>query len=392
MKSRIAAGSMIFDSWDIAPSVIAHLVSQGVTSFYLTDHRSSGSPRDEFLRMIPEEAVIHWVRKESPRFTQMVTLTALANLARKDGFDAFIPFDADEFFVGSGRPLIDEIEDWLDHESTLSLRCEMINFYQSSEVKTFTPGGLSSVRYSANQATGPKKNTQERNPQFRRFPFSYRHSKAIMRLVHGSEGDYNWINFGNHHVVNISTKEIYPATESTVIKVLHLPYRSRDGITARRGNKLRKKPAGIFTFDTGSAEFAMTDIEREKEWQMASIPTGAILDKINVGGATATRDSRLSDLGPVISSLLRSPQSAKTPWIDESARMADVCQDLAMSLVVFSGLTQSRFMEPQNSNNSGHPSPAAYQALERKVTKLQAKIDELRPNLFRSLLNKLRKR
>lgn len=383
---------MIFDSWDIAPSVIAHLVSQGVTDFYLADHRSTGSPRDEFLSTIPENAVIHWVRKDSPRFTQMVTLTALANLARKDGFEAFIAFDADEFFVGSERPLVDEIVDWLDTESTIALRCEMINFYQSHEVQTFTPRALSSVRYSADKGLGPNDSPQERNPQFRRFPFYYRRSKVIMRLVPGSEGDYDWINFGNHHVVNISTKERYPATRSASIKVLHLPYRSREGITARKGNKLRKKPAGIFTFDTGSAEFSMTDGEREKEWQLASIPTGMNLEQTKVGEATATRDSRISDLEPVITSLLRPRKSPKAACIDESARMADIGQDLAMSLVVFAGLTQSRFLDGSNSDNSKTQSPADYQKLERKIMKLQARINTLRPNLLRLILNRLRRR
>ncbi|MCF8546899.1 MAG: glycosyltransferase family 2 protein [Microbacteriaceae bacterium] len=392
VKSRVAAGSMIFDSWDIAASVIAHFVSQGVTDFYLADHRSTGNPRDEFLSTIPENAVIHWVRKESPRFTQMVTLTALANLARKDGFEAFIAFDADEFFVGSERPLVDEIVDWLDNESTMSLRCEMINFYQSHEVQTFTPGALSSVRYSANKGLAPNESRQERNPQFRRFPFYYRRSKAIMRLVPGSEGDCDWINFGNHHVMNISTKERYPATRSATIKVLHLPYRSREGITARKGNKLRKKPAGIFTFDTGSAEFSMTDSEREKEWQLASIPAGTILPEMKVGEATAVLDARISNLEPKITSLLRSPKSPKAAWIDESTRIADVSQDLAMSLVVFAGLTQSRFLDGSNSDNSKPQSPVDYQKLERKIIKLQSRIDNLRPNLLRLVLNRLRRR
>ena len=392
VKSRVAAGSMIFDSWDIAPSVIAHLVSQGVTDFYLADHRSTGSPREEFLSTIPKNAVIHWVRKESPRFTQMVTLTALANLARKDGFEAFIAFDADEFFVGSDRSLVDEIEDWLDTESTIALRCEMINFYQSHDVQTFTPRALSSVRYSANKGLGPNAGPQERNPQFRRFPFYYRRSKVIMRLVPGGEGDYDWINFGNHHVVNISTKERYAATRSETIKVLHLPYRSREGITARKGNKLRKKPAGIFTFDTGSAEFSMTDSEREKEWQLASIPSGTTVSEIKVGDATAALDSRISDLEPVITSLLRPRKSPAASWIDESTRMADVAQDLAMSLVVFAGLTQSRFLEGSSADNSKPHAPVDYQKLERKVIKLQSKINDLRPNLLRLVLNRLRRR
>jgi hypothetical protein len=383
---------MIFDSWDIAESVIAHFVSQGVTDFYLADHRSTGSPRDEFLSVIPENAVIHWVRKESPRFTQMVTLTALANLARKDGFEAFIAFDADEFFVGSERPLIDEIVDWLDNDSTISLRCEMINFYQSHEVQTFTPRALSSVRYSANKGLDPNEGPQEGNPEFRRFPFYYRRWKVIMRLVPGSEGDHNWINFGNHHVINISTREPYPATRSASIKVLHLPYRSREGITARKGNKLRRAPAGIFTFDTGSAEFSMTDSEREKEWQLASIPTGTDLEVTKVGVATATRDTRISDLEPVITSLLRPRKSPKASWVDESARMADVSQDLAMSLVSLAGLTQSRFLDGSNSNNQKPQSPADYQILERKIIKLRAKINDMRPNLLRLILNRLRRR
>jgi hypothetical protein len=72
--------------------------------------------------------------------------------------------------------------------------------------------------------------------------------------------------------------------------------------------------------------------------------------------------------------------------------MADVCQDLAMSLVVFAGLTQSRFLDGSNSDNSKPQAPVDYQKLERKVIKLQARINNLRPNLLRILLNRLRRR
>jgi hypothetical protein len=109
--ARVAAGSMIFDSWDIAVPVVTHLVNQGITDFYMLDHRSSGNPREGFLRQIPAEAKVRWVHKSTPIISQASVMTSLAHLARKDGFDAFVPFDADEFFTGRSRPLVDEVRD-----------------------------------------------------------------------------------------------------------------------------------------------------------------------------------------------------------------------------------------------------------------------------------------
>jgi len=140
---------MIFESWDIAGAVVAHMVNQGITDFYIVDHRSSGDPRDRFLREIPAEAKIRWVRKNSPLFSQATTMTALAHLARKDGFDAFVPFDADEFFTGKSRPLIDEVRDWLATTNTRALLCVMENFYQSRDVEDFTAADLAQVHYLA---------------------------------------------------------------------------------------------------------------------------------------------------------------------------------------------------------------------------------------------------
>lgn len=389
---RIAAGSMVFNSWDIAPVVVAHLVAQGITDFYIVDHRSSGTPRDEFLRRVPASAVVHWVHKDSPYFTQAVTLTALANLARQDGFDAFVPFDVDEFFTGTERTLAEEIADWLAHDTTRSLRCRMVNFYQSSDVERFEPRDLASVHYRAEFGDKPLENLIDRNPEFRRYPFSTIRHKAIMRLVPGPDGDLDWIIGGNHHIMNVSTGEMYPATTATGIDVLHLPYRSRGGITARQGNALRKPRQGGTSLDTKASEFTMTDAARDKEWSLASAPAGATDDTLVIGGVTAVRDDRLSRLEPVVRELVRSPRSAAVAAVDETARMADIAQDLAMAAVDLAAVVKGTKAPGEKSAGTQDESHRNYRDLERKVIQLQATIDQLRPNLLRLLLNKLRRR
>lgn len=391
-RPRIAAGTMVFNSWDIAPVVVAHLVTQGITDFYVVDHRSGGSPREEFLRRVPESAVIHWVHKETPYFTQAATLTALANLARQDGFDAFVPFDVDEFFTGTDRTLAVEIADWLENDTTRSLRCTMVNFYQSSNVETFSPSDLASVHYRAEFGEKPLENLVDRNPQFRRYPFSTIRYKAIMRLIPGPDGDLDWIIGGNHHIMNVSTGEMYPATQSTGIDVLHLPYRSRGGITARQGNALRKPRQGGTSLDTKSHEFSMTDDARDKEWRLASAPAGSTSDALLIGGVSAVRDDRLSRLEPAISATVRSSKSTPVSFIDETARMADIAQDLAMAAIDLAAVVKGTKAPGEKSVGTQDETHRNYRDLERKVVQLQAKIDHMRPNLLRLALNALRRR
>lgn len=389
---RVAAGAMVFDGWDIAPAVIAHLVSQGITDFYLVDHRSQGTPLDSFARQIPSEATIHWARKESPFFSQASTTTALAHLARQDGFEAFVPFDVDEFFTGHDRPLYDEILEWLDTDTTRSLRCPMVNFFQSRDVEEFTPQSLESSRYSAVTGAKPLEYLLDIDPEFRRYPFSRPRYKTVMRLVSGLDGDYDWLTNGNHHVTSVATGERHTATVSNTISVLHLPFRSRDGIVARRGTALRMPSAGGLSIETGDREFSMAMNALLREWEMASAPADTTVETIEIGGVTAVRDDRLANLTPDIIARLRPMSSPPVSVIDETARLSDTAQDIAMAALELSERIRTAAVGKPGVAAKRSEDDRAYRNLERKIVELQKTIDTMRPSFVQRLRGRLRRR
>ena len=375
---------MIFDSWDIAVPVVTHLVNQGITDFYIVDHRSSGDPRDRFLRQVPAKAKIRWVRKNSPLMSQATTMTALAHLARKDGFDAFVPFDADEFFTGKSRPLIDEVRDWLANTDTRALSCEMENFYQSRDVEAFTPADLAQVHYLAQRGEKPTEFLLDRSFEFARYAFSTQPKKAIMRLVPGPDGDFDWLRQGNHRVLNMRDGEPYPETTSTGVSVLHLPCRSRSSLTVRRAWALRFSRDAGTSMDTGDAEFDMAESDRDKEWSLASVPAGTAEDRIMVSGVAAVRDERLSMLTNGILRGIRRPDSKPAECIDETQRIADIALDLSEPFL--------RMFVKSQADTLLTVEMRAYGELERKVIRLQAELDKARPNLLRMIINRIRRR
>ncbi len=382
--ARVAAGSMIFDSWDIAVAVVTHMVNQGITDFYIIDHRSSGDPRGQFLRQIPAEAKIRWVRKNSPLHSQESTMTALAHLARKDGFDAFVPFDADEFFTGTSRPLIDEVRDWLANTDTRALSCVMEHFYQSSDVTDFTPKDLSNVHYLAQRGPKPIEHLVNRNTEYKRYAFSAQPKKVIMRLVPGVKGDFDWLRRGNHRVLNMMTGEFYPDTESTSVSVLHLPCRSLSSLAVRRAMAIRSQRDVGTSLDTGDAEFEILESEREFEWNLASVSASTTEARITVNGVNAVRDERLSSLAPSIIRGIRPPDSRPAECIDETQRIADIAQDLASPFV--------RAITPSQRDANPTAEMRIVRNLENKLLKLQKKLDRSRPSLVRILLGRLKRR
>jgi len=389
--ARVAAGSMIFDSWDIAVAVVTHMVNQGINDFYLLDHRSSGDPRDEFLRRIPAEAKIRWVRKNSPLYTQASVMTALAHLARKDGFDAFVPFDADEFFTGNSRPLIDEVRDWLATTDTRALLCKMEHFYQSRDVHFFKPEDLAHVHYLAQEGKKPIEFVLNRSFEFARYAFSVTHLKAIMRLVPGADGDFDWLLQGNHRVLNATTGEFYPETTSTAVSVLHLPCRSRSSLNVRRAWAIRNKRGVGISLDTGDVEFEISDLALDTEWNLASVPAGTTEDQIMVSGVTAVRDERLSMLTSEIVRRIRKPSSKPAECIDETQRIAEIVLDMAEPFV-FMLKTSTIDFNPTVEKRAYRNLERQLALHQRKLQRLQAKLNAARPKLLRFILNRIRRR
>ena len=94
---KIAAGCIFYNSEDIILLTIENLIAQGISDFYLIDHGSSDFATDLIFESLDGVANISIFKRESEKFLQGRMMTLLALLAKEDGFDAFVPFDADEF-------------------------------------------------------------------------------------------------------------------------------------------------------------------------------------------------------------------------------------------------------------------------------------------------------
>lgn len=374
----------MFDSWDIAPTIIAHLVNQGIVDFYLVDHRSSENRLDTFLREVPVTARIHWIRKGSALHSQSPTMTALAHLARQDGFAAFVPFDSDEFFTSTSGSLVNDIREWLATSDSRALSCLMENFYQSRSVDNFTTSTLAEVHYRAEQGAVPDEHFTDVNRLFARYRYYRSPHKSIMRLVPGPDGDFDWLGTGSHNVVNVSTDEKYTPSYSKNISVLHLPNRSRYGLLGRRAIRLRALDNTGTSLDTAGTEFTLVEAERDAEWRRASVPDDTVAERIVVEGVNAVRDERISELCTSLVREVRHPTSAPVPYIDETSRMADTALDLAQPMVQLAHRVAGRDYVPIEMRN--------VHQLERRLSKLQAQLAIQRPNLLRIVLDRIRRR
>jgi hypothetical protein len=136
--------------------------------------------------------------------------------------------------------------------------------------------------------------------------------------------------------------------------------------------------------DTGDVEFDMPDSDRDTEWILSSVPAGTSEERIMVSGVAAVRDERLSSLTAAIVSAIRPPDSTPAECIDDTQRIAEIALDMADPFV--------RMIKKSTVDTNPTVEMRAYRQLERKVIRLQAELDTVRPNLLRMVINRLRRR
>ena len=117
---RIAACGVARGASDILPAVIAHLIGQGITDFYLVLHNEALSVSENLVGAFSTRANLTIIHHDHPAFNHGAISNMLLAQARRDGFDVHLPFDSDEFYVSTDArfTLAKAIEQWFLHDTT----------------------------------------------------------------------------------------------------------------------------------------------------------------------------------------------------------------------------------------------------------------------------------
>lgn len=98
-RGRIAAVCVQMDSWPLLYANILHLVSEGITDFYVMNHACEHDLRSVFEERLGDKANFFWFKKSTAPFFQAGMTTFLVNRVKKEGFEVALVFDSDEFFT-----------------------------------------------------------------------------------------------------------------------------------------------------------------------------------------------------------------------------------------------------------------------------------------------------
>jgi hypothetical protein len=245
---KIAAGSVFFNSEDILPLSIENLVSHGVVDFYLFDHKSTENVVSNILDKLGNRASFHIVKKVSEPFLQGRMMSLLALSALEDGFDLFIPFDADEFLDLDSYEsnLIKVLEKEFEHNSPAILVPER-DYIQNSMVEVFSETNLQHIKF----ATKVEEVSEDLLKDFvlkggTSLARSKSH-KSIINLKKVQENPNFAIAEGSHFIGGIKRKELSVA-EDLIIR--HIPFRSKSALQLKAVDGERRDKAG-FKKDVG---------------------------------------------------------------------------------------------------------------------------------------------
>lgn len=110
----LAAVSMWKDEADIGPTVIRHLLAEGVDHIIVADNLSSDGTTEHLCDFIAKGAPLTRVEDPDPGYRQAEKMTRLAHMAGEMGADWVIPFDADELWYSPHGRLADVLETAVD--------------------------------------------------------------------------------------------------------------------------------------------------------------------------------------------------------------------------------------------------------------------------------------
>jgi hypothetical protein len=222
MEQRIAAACVQMDSWYLLAINVAHLITQGVQDFFIMNHYCKSDFRGNLENIFGQQARFRWFTKSTQPFYQSAMTTYLAHEAKREGFEALVVFDADEFFIA--KDLDKTLAETVSAEMGIysHLKVDVQDFMVEGDNRTFNLKSLGEAQPNPK----PKVRPQTDTTLFSWLPrLSLRRmGKVVINLNKWRAKDF--VPTGNHHGSGIGKK-------STQISLLHLPFWSRDAINQR---------------------------------------------------------------------------------------------------------------------------------------------------------------
>ena len=261
---RICGIACVKDSHELLEASIKHLALNGISDFYLYDHGSDSDLVSVLSNGFGSGAIcFHVLRKETRPFFHRAMVTALAELARMDGFETAVTFDADEFWCSTveGQTLAEQVATEMS-AGVDALRVPVVNYVQHRDVDAFHVDSLLKCGYSVVpyvDPTSPPRDQVDAGMPFVAMPFP---SKVIARLSRDIK-----FTEGQHSITK--TKGEGRITDATGIVVRHLSLPSRDRLVAKREHGLRRIAAG-YSSEIGwqlQRLAYMTDGELDAYWR-----------------------------------------------------------------------------------------------------------------------------
>jgi hypothetical protein len=306
-RPRIAAGGIFKWSGEIVAPVIAHLISQGITDFYLVLHCDHDEVEMELERSFGSRANLTIVRHNHAAFRQAAATNMLMSMAREEGFDVFIPFDADEFYLPEDetRILRDVIEEWVDSDNGEQLIVELSNFLVPGDTEFFRARTLGRMPYRV--AVKPKVKKEQLNL---RLLSQY---KSISRMSGSPQARASFVIGGNHRT--FSRGENLPlfrpdGASSPPDKICHVPFPSRHMVM--NPSMAHRAHRAATTAADNPAEPKLAKDLRETTWRQTS------LTKTQLAGRNLSRPYftlvRDDTCQRILSRLIDSGFDVDDPW------------------------------------------------------------------------------
>jgi hypothetical protein len=237
---KICGIACVKDSRELLLATMTHLVLNGISDFYLYDHGSDPALAGALSTAFRAGGVrVRVLRKETPRYFQRAMIGALTELARVDGFDTALAFDADEFWCSTvpGHLLVEQIS--IEMTAGLdALRVPVVNYVQHRGVSTFSVDSMRTCRYAVQPCADPARPARERvdaGAPFVAMPFP---SKVIARLA----SDIRFTE-GNHSITR--SQDEGAQAEASGIVVRHLSLSARGDLAVKREQGRRRIAAGF---------------------------------------------------------------------------------------------------------------------------------------------------
>jgi len=221
-RVRIVAGGVVKDASDILPTVIANFIANEITDFFLVLHQSNESQSRDLVETFGERASFTIYHFEDPIFRQAALTNMMIQLAHARGFDVFVPFDCDEFFVprDSALTLSEVLSDWVRGNDSEQLLIPVLNFALPRDTEDFSADVLRRVTHRMEPPPGvPDDKTNVRILKWR---------KSIPRISGIPDAEFVNVLSGSHGSLRV-TDNLKPRNRNaeSPLVILHLPWRSR---------------------------------------------------------------------------------------------------------------------------------------------------------------------